>query len=78
MNKETKKQLIRRTMKVRGSGLSEEVFQNSVWKPMEQVLESVMNSGYDYSSSSSSSSYDYSSSSYDSGSGDCGGGCGCD
>lgn len=77
MNKEIKKQLIRRTMKVRGSGLSEEVFQNSVWKPMEQVLESVMNSGYDYSSSSSSS-YDSSSSSYDSGSGDCGGGCGCD
>ena len=78
MNKETKKQLIRRTMKVRGSGLSEEVFQNSVWKPMEQVLESVMNSGYDYSSSSSSSSYDSSSSSYDSGSSGCDCSCGCD
>lgn len=69
MNKENKKQLIRRTMRVRGSGSSEQVFHNSVWKSIEDVIDTVSYSGYDYSSSSSSS--------YDSGSSDCGG-CGCD
>jgi hypothetical protein len=65
-------------MRVRGSGSSEQVFHNSVWKSIEDVIDTVSYSGYDYSSSSSGSSYDSSSSSYDSGSSDCGGGCGCD
>lgn len=75
MNIETKKKAIRSKMKVRGSGSNEQVFHNSVWKSMDDVISnaSIFDSFSDYSSSSSS--YDSGSSSYDSGGCDCGGGC---
>jgi len=74
MNIETKKKAIRSKMKVRGSGSSEQVFHNSVWKSMDDVIsDNSISISSDYSSSSSS--YDSGSSSYDSGGCDCGGGC---